>query len=209
MQTQACDWCTTDNKLIYPLEWLARAGWVQLMVEAVGRIGLEWLRPRPRDGGVEAGGGGHSSEAARSFSERLKRQVMEYFSEDFKGAKNFCAETFLDGLLYSVDHIKSGVLRQMGRSVQARAFVSALGSPDHVYSDHYDQIETPALVMVGGRDRIANADVTREVFYDRIRSADKQFMRFDDLAHGEFEYSPAAYGQVYPQVLEWIGARSH
>jgi pimeloyl-ACP methyl ester carboxylesterase len=199
------DWRSTDSRQNFPFEWLARAGWVQVLLGGLGEIRLDWLRPgtRPLDDLVIDAG-----QETRPLIERMKLEAMRFFSNHFKGSTSFCAETFLDGLLHAVDHMKAGVLGQMGKSVRAGAFISAIGTPDHVYSDHYDQIAVPALVIVGGRDRIANADITREVLFDRLGSPDKSFLLFDDLAHGEFEYSPAASERVYPQIVEWISGRN-
>jgi alpha-beta hydrolase superfamily lysophospholipase len=79
--------------------------------------------------------------------------------------------------------------------------------PDHVYSDHYHHIELPVLVIVGGQDRVANAEVTRSAFFERVRSADKTFHEFPELAHGDFEYAPVACEQVYPLIASWIAGR--
>jgi alpha-beta hydrolase superfamily lysophospholipase len=68
-------------------------------------------------------------------------------------------------------------------------------------------IACPTMVVVGGRDRIANPDVTREFFFDRIRSSDRTFKLYDTIAHGEFEYAPVASEQVYPEILDWLAAR--
>lgn len=199
-------WKRTDPRQNFPFEWLARAGWVHLALDALGEIRLDWLRPGDRDG-VEAPAVVRSAESLRSFSQNVKRQAMQWFSTNFKGAREFCPETFLDGVLYAADHMKAGVLRQMAKSVRARAFISAMGSPDHVYSDFYDAIESPALVIAGGCDRIANPDVIRGVFFDRIGSRDKTLRIFDQISHGEFEYSPAASREVYPVIADWIQAR--
>lgn len=39
---------------------------------------------------------------------------------------------------------------------------------------------------------MAHADVTRTMFFDRIRSKDKQLLLDDDIAHGEIEVAPIA-----------------
>ena len=110
-------------------------------------------------------------------------------------------ETFTNGLLRAADHMKAGVLRQLAKSVRSGSFVSVIGTPDHVYADHYDMIACPTMVIVGGRDQIASAEVTRACFYEKIRSADRTFKLYDSIAHGEFEYAPIASDQVYPDIL--------
>jgi alpha-beta hydrolase superfamily lysophospholipase len=104
--------------------------------------------------------------------------------------------------------MKGGVLDQMGRSVRARGFVSGRGEPPLRYSDHYSRFASPLMLVLGGRDRIANADVVQEDFFAQVGSADKQVEVFADLAHGEFEYAPRAYRQVYPRIIAWLAERA-
>ena len=125
----------------------------------------------------------------------------------FTGATNHRAEVMLQGRRYVLDHLKAGVLRQLTKCVRARAFVSALGSPDHVYSDHYDLVRLPTLVVHGGRDRIANHDVTRTAFFERVTAADKRFLFYEEIAHGEVEAAPVASEKVYPAIRAWLDER--
>jgi pimeloyl-ACP methyl ester carboxylesterase len=92
--------------------------------------------------------------------------------------------------------------------VRRGAFVSDSGEPELIYSDHYEHIALPSLCIAGGRDRIANAAIMREAFYERIRSTDKQFLLFEALAHGEFEVAPVACEWVHPRILEWLESRA-
>ena len=125
----------------------------------------------------------------------------------FTGATNHRAEVMLRGRRYVLDHMKAGVLKQLSKCVRKRAFVSDLGTPDHVYSDCYGLVEAPTLVVQGGRDRIANADVVRAVFYERISAIDKNFLYYEDIAHGEIEAAPIACEKVYPEIAAWLDER--
>ena len=91
---------------------------------------------------------------------------------------------------------------------RTRAFVSDTDLPGVVYSDHYERISLPALCIAGGRDRVANATVMKEAFFERIRSADKQFLPFESLSHGEFGLAPITCELVYPHILQWLRARA-
>ncbi|MBI5864968.1 MAG: alpha/beta fold hydrolase [Planctomycetes bacterium] len=184
-----------------PFELLSRWSWLQAALGAMGSVRLDWLRPGASAADVDPRTQG-------DFATRLKTVAMQWYSTNFKGATHFQAETFVHGLLRAADSMKAGVLNQLAASVRAGAFVSSLGSPPHAYSDHYDLIQAPTLVIAGGRDRIANADVTREKFFDVIASRDKTYRLFESIAHGEFEYAPAAFAQVYPEILAWIAARA-
>ena len=186
----------------YPFELMARWPWLETLLAASGSVRLDWLRPRGT--GQQAG----EAVAGPDLVTRVKAAAMRWYSERFKAAENFQIETFTNGLLRAADHMKAGVLRQMAKSVRNGAFVSVLGTPDHVYSEHYDMIACPVLVMMGGRDRIASVEVTRADFFERIRSEDRTFRLYETIAHGEFEYAPIASEQVYPEILEWIARRS-
>lgn len=185
----------------FPFELLANAGWLQAFVTAAGGVRLDWLRPG------EAGWRGRvppGMAGALGWIDAAVASAAKLLAERFKGARHFSPETFSQGLLHAVDHMKAGVLMQLGKCVRERAFVSLLGAPDYRYSEHYEQIALPTLLVLGGQDRIANAVVTREAFYDRIRSADKSLFEFPELAHGELEYTPFATREVYPQIVQWI-----
>jgi len=200
------DWSPRDPAMNYAFEAMARSDWLRSALHRTGRLPLDWLRPPPAAGAWWDALPPPLADALRWGNDAFA-QALGTLVERARGSKNLRPEVFTRGLLRAADHLKAGVLDQMGKSVRARSFVSALGAPDHDYSAHYDRIEVPALVIAGARDRIANADVTREAFFDRIRSRDKEFLLFDDLTHGEFEYTPAATERVYPRIIDWIARR--
>lgn len=189
----------------FPFELLANAGWLQAFVSAAGGVRLDWMRPGDAGwrGRVPPGVSG-----ALGWIDAAVASAAKLLAERFKGARHFSPETFSQGLLHAVDHMKAGVLSQLGKCVRERAFVSFLAAPDYRYCEHYEQIVLPTLLVLGGQDRIANAAVTREVFFERIRSADKSLLEFPDLAHGELEYTPFATREVYPRIVEWIQRRA-
>lgn len=188
----------------YAFEFLSRLGWLEAILAAVGEIRLDWLRPRPERDDDEDVALQRLFSLARRWAGKSFVDGLSELSRRFKGSTNVSPELFAQGLLPAADHLKAGVLAQMGKSVRCGGFVSATGAPDCVYSDHYDRIACPVLVLLGGRDRIANAEVTRAVFFERIRATDKSLQVFDDLAHGDFETTYAATQRVYPVIADWI-----
>jgi hypothetical protein len=200
------DWWRNDGDVNHPFEMLARWGWLHALLDAVGQIPVNWvvaeqsgqpwyrLLPGPLADGVEK-------------VELAVVQAMLRMAGTFTGATNHRAEVLLRGRRYVLDHMKAGVLRQLAKCVRARALVSALGTPDHLYSDHYHFVELPTLVVQGGRDRIANAAVTRHAFFDRIPAADKRFLFYEEIAHGELEAAPVASEIVYPAIRAWLNER--
>jgi alpha-beta hydrolase superfamily lysophospholipase len=202
----ARDWLRTDGNVNYPFELLARWGWVHTLLETIGHVPVKWvvaqargepwyaLLPAPLARGVEQ-------------IERSAVQAMLRAAGTFTGATHHRAEVMLTGRRYVLDHMKGGVLRQLTKCVRRGAFVSAIGTPDFVYSDHYDAIELPTLVVQGGHDRIANAHVTRTDFFDRLRARDRTFLLYEEIAHGELEAAPIACERVYPAIGAWLDAR--
>ena len=199
------DWRRTDGDVNFPFEMLARWGWLNTLVNAAGEVPLDRLRPDSKERWWQRLPKPWSDRVAEI--EKSSTQAMLRLAGRLTGAENYRAEVLLEGRRYIMDSMKAGVLSQMARSVRRRAFVSALGTPEHVYSDNYQHVTVPALVIVGGRDRIANADVTREVFFERIASSDKTLRVYENIAHGEFEAAPIACEQVYPDITRWIAAR--
>jgi alpha-beta hydrolase superfamily lysophospholipase len=203
----AREWYRNDGEANFPFEVLARWQWLQALVAAAGHVPLHWFAgDREREPWYRQLPGSMGRGAARL--ERAAVQAVLQIAGTFTGATNHRAEVMLAGRRYCVEDMKAGVLDQLARCVRAGAFVSRIGSAEHVYSDHYELIESPTLVLQGGRDRIANADMTRREFFDRIASQDKTFRYYEEIAHGEMEAAPIATEKVYPEVLAWIGARS-
>jgi alpha-beta hydrolase superfamily lysophospholipase len=199
------DFLRTDADANYPFELLARWGWLEALISEAGHVPLGWLRREPG----QSWWANLPAPLSESLAE-LERKVaqgMLGLAGKFSGATNYRAEVLLQGRRYIMDHMKAGVLAQMAKSVRLGAFVSTLGAPDHVYSDHYANVVVPTLVVAGGRDRIANPAVTRDVFFERIQAADKTFRLYPEIAHGEFEAAPIATRQVYPDIKSWLDAR--
>lgn len=199
-------WHRRDGDLNFAFELAARAHWLQAILALVGEVPLDWLRGNGVDRSWYHALPPPLSHGAERF-ERAAMQVMLQIAGTFTGATHHRAEVMLHGRRQVMDHMKAGVLRQLAKCVRQGAFVSTLGSPDHVYSDHYECVELPTLVVQGAHDRIANAGVTRTAFFDRIRAADKQFLFDADIAHGEIEAAPVACERLYPRIVAWLNAR--
>ncbi len=202
------DWWRNDGDVNYPFELVARWGWLHALLKAVGQVRLNvlapdlergpwyrrWKLPLPLSDNIER-------------LERIALQIVLNIAGTFTGATHHRAEVMLSGHRYILDHMKAGVLTQLAKCVRQGAFVSLLGTPDHVYSAHYDLLTVPLLVLQGGRDRIANAQVTRTAFFDRVCAADRQFLLYPEIAHGELEAAPFASAHVYPAVQRWLDER--
>ena len=200
------EWGRDRQDVNHPFEVLARWGWLHALLGSAGDVSMSWL------GGDESGEAWYRKlpKALGDGLEQIERAALQTMLEKlgtFTGTTDRRADVIFRGRRRVVDSMKAGVLQQMGKCVRAGAFVSVLGAPDHVYSDHYDLIGVPTLVLHGGRDRIANADVTREVFFERIRARDKDFRLYEGLAHGEIEAAPVGVERVYPDILAWLEAR--
>lgn len=199
------DFWRTGGDCNFAFEILARLGWLEALVHTMGRVPLDWLRREP----ARASARRRPSRLADMLT-HVQRSLVQAglnLTGRFTGHSHYRAEVFIHGRRYVVDGMKAGVLKQLARSVRRGAFISGLGKPEHVYSDHYANIALPTLVVAGGRDRIASATVTREAFFDVIRSEDKTLHYYEDINHGEFEAAPIATQRVYPRILSWLNAR--
>lgn len=199
-------WRRCDGDVNYPFELMARQRWLHTLLDAAGHVPVHWCVPsqqgRPWYGAFPA-------PLARGIEhlERSAVAAMLRMAGTFTGATNHRAEVMLRGRRYVFDQMKAGVLRQLTKCVRQRAFVSDTGTPDYVYSDHYDVVALPTLVVQGARDRIANAGITRSDFFDRIAARDKVFLLFEEIAHGELEAAPIASAKAYPAIRAWLDAR--
>jgi pimeloyl-ACP methyl ester carboxylesterase len=199
------DWWRNDGDVNFPFEMLSRWRWLQMLLAAWGQVPVHWVKGNPSaDPWYRRLPGPLADRAARL--ERSVVQAMLRVSGTFTGATHHRAEVLLHGRRYVLDHMKAGVLRQMTKCVRRGAFVSVLGTAEHVYSDYYHLVEVPTLVVQGARDRIANAEVARRAFFDRIRATDKHFILDPDIAHGEIEAAPVACERIYPRIVAWLEA---
>jgi alpha-beta hydrolase superfamily lysophospholipase len=200
------DFWRNDGQGNFTFELLSRWGWLETLVQAAGGVPLDWLRADPTQVPLVE----RLPPALADTVRRAQSSLMQFGLKligTFTGHSQHRAEVVIRGRRYIIDHIKAGVLRQLAQCVRDGRFVSALGRPPHVYSDHYHLVELPALVVAGGRDRIANAEVAREAFFEKLAAADRTFVLFEDFGHGEFEAAPAACERVYPVIVRWLEER--
>jgi len=99
-------------------------------------------------------------------------------------------------------------LRQFLRGVLRGEFVSDDGSIS--YTNALSAIHTPALVVVGRADELADPLVGRGVF-DRLGSSDKELViagRAEgfstDFGHVDLLVGPAARREIFPRIVEWL-----
>jgi pimeloyl-ACP methyl ester carboxylesterase len=201
------DWWRSDADVNFPFEIAARWAWLEALIVAAGGVPLDRLRPSGRGEALLARLPVPLADAWRRAERGFVQAGLDLVGL-LSGHAHYRAEVLLAGRRFVVDQMKAGVLQQMARSVRDRNFASLLGEPPHVYSDHYEQITLPLLVIAGGRDRIAHAGVTRDVFFDRCRAEDRTFLLFEDVSHGEFEAAPVATARVFPPLLEWLATRA-
>ncbi len=199
-------WWRNDGNANFPFEMLSRSGLLLALLAAWGEVPVQWVKGNPHADPWYRRLPAPLADGAGKL-ERAAVQAMLRISGTFTGATHHRAEVLLHGRRYVLDHMKAGVLQQLTKCVCRGAFVSALGSADHVYSDYYHLVEVPTLVVQGARDRIANAAMTRTAFFDRIRARDKQFVLDEDIAHGEIEAAPVACERLYPRILAWLNER--
>lgn len=195
---------TNDANVVF--ESAAYSPGLQGALDVYGSLPLRLLRP---NAALEAWEDRLPPPLARLLDDVDK--ALFALGADFVGTFNGRSPGRLDVVLAArrtvLEDVEAGVLRQFGRSIRAGAFISDLGEPPHVYSDHYANLALPTLLILGGRDRNANADVCRTAFFDRISSADKTLLLLESLAHGEFELAPVATRLVYPEIVDWLTAR--
>ncbi len=195
------DFWRTDGDCNFPFELMARWEWLERQIMAYGKVPFDRLRPARRSDSSDGSSG--ASRLMARVERSMTRAGLGVFAA-LTGNRNLRAEVILVGRRYVLDGVKSGVLQQLARCVRERRFVSWYGGEPHVYSEHYHLIGVPSLVIAGGRDRIANAEIAREVLFERLGSADKQFRLYEAIGHGEFSSTPIAVELVYPDIVNWL-----
>lgn len=201
-----------------PFEALSRLAWLEAMIAARGNVSLDFLR-----GDLSRIPGWSSLPATvKSWLGGVEKAAMLKLFQiggAFSGSMPERAAVLFRARERVFAPMKAGVLRQLGKSVRMGGFISDLGLDARggeqragepaacVYSEHYDRIRVPALIIAGERDRIANAEVTRRVFFDRIGSADREFRQYA-ISHGELTSTPSATREIYPGIVAWLAERA-
>lgn len=205
-ETLAEDWWRAESGVNLSFEIASRLRWLELLIVAYGGVPLDKLRPSGWGEAVLERLPSRWAEAWRTLETRAVSTGMLWLGK-MTGHPNHRAEVLISGRRYVIDAMKAGVLRQLAECVRLGQFVSWRKAPRSVYSDHYANISLPTLMILGGRDRIANAEIGREFFFERISATDKTIQVYETLAHGEFEAAPIATQQVYPPLLDWLEER--
>lgn len=195
-----------DGNMNLPFELLARSVALHNLIERSGQVRLGWLRLNPRRSALSSVLPNTLAEGLLSFHRTVVQKGLNWVGK-ITGHSHHRAEIVLTARRVALDDIKAGVLSQMARSVRARGFLSGLGDPGLVYSDFYARISVPLLLVSGGRDRVANAEVGREVFFNAASSADKTEFFLPDFGHGEYSATPAGCERVYPRIAAWLAER--
>jgi pimeloyl-ACP methyl ester carboxylesterase len=99
-------------------------------------------------------------------------------------------------------------LRQLVRGIRGGDYVSADGRVS--YTAALSAIRTPALVVVGRADELADPLVGRAVF-ERLGSSDKELVIAGkaegfgvDFGHVDLLVGPAARREIYPRIVHWL-----
>lgn len=206
-ETLTQDWWRADSGANLGFELAARLRWLEPIIAAYGEVPLDRLRPSGWGDAILDRMPTPLSNAWRSLETRSLSAGLEVIGR-LTGHLNHRAEVLISGRRYVIDAMKAGVLRQLAQCVREGQFVSWRSEPKCIYSDHYPNVSLPILLLLGGRDRIANAEIGREFFFERISAQDKTIRVYENMAHGEFEAAPIATTEVFPPLIAWLSERA-
>ncbi len=74
----------------------------------------------------------------------------------------------------------------------------------YVYSDHYDRVTAPALLVAGDKDKLACDDVVRDRVFAPLGSADKTLLGVADFGHVDLVIGRRAEAGVWAPVEVWL-----
>ena len=83
-----------------------------------------------------------------------------------------------------------------------RSFIQGEEQP-YIYSDNFDKITLPLLVIAGQRDKIASHQFIYQG-YQAMSSPNKAYHCFNDFGHNDLCIGFNAAEQVYPFIDEWL-----
>lgn len=76
------------------------------------------------------------------------------------------------------------------------------------YAEHYGNITTRILALVGSEDRIADASIIRRELIKKVDSKDRKTLVIDGYGHSDITLDPAAHKDVFTPVEAWMRART-
>lgn len=142
--------------------------------------------------------------------------VMGNIADSFAGAQfwyepNMTEELAFQVLNVAVESICADVLHQFLKGTQDYAWQEFNDADPYrqpyKYSDHYDLVSAPILVVAADKDKLANWTVVQDLVYEGVSSVDKSFHLLHDFGHVDMCVGVEAPNQVYPLVEQWINAR--
>lgn len=139
-------------------------------------------------------------------------QVKSPIDTLFYNADNVDSVTVLSLFLHATEDVPSGLIEQTLVLAQTGEFVSHDGKFN--YAAQLSRIHTPALLVAGKADNMADPEGIRDV-YHRIASQDKTFRLFGrangdsiDYGHNDLIIGKKAPQEVFPFILEWLNQRA-
>lgn len=116
-------------------------------------------------------------------------------------------KNLIEHLIHStLNDISPKVLEQFADWVEKETFCS-FPHPQfepYIYSDHFENIRLPLLVLTGDRDKIAPCEVVYTYGYQRMGSKKKEYHCFKDFGHNDLTVGLNANKIVYPFIESWI-----
>jgi pimeloyl-ACP methyl ester carboxylesterase len=122
--------------------------------------------------------------------------------------ENMDAETLKLGAQFAVDHVSSGVVRQVHDWIRNRNFTSSDGKID--YTVEPENMKLPLLMLTGIHDPFTPIEEVRKVF-DKIGSKKKRWIVFgkahgfiSDYGHIDLIIGTHAAQEVFPIISDWL-----
>ena len=137
-------------------------------------------------------------------------------SDSFLGAQVWYAPNMTPDIAYTVldygvESISSNVLLQFIKCAKYHNWQDFYDNDPmrepFVYSDNYDKITLPVLIITGDKDKLANWKIIRDELYSKISSQDKQFVLLENFGHVDMCVGINAPTVVYPLIENWLSNR--
>ncbi len=116
-------------------------------------------------------------------------------------------KNLIDRLIHStLNDISPRVLEQFADWIEKKTFCSfpQSGIEPYIYSDHFEEIQLPLLVLTGNRDKIAPCEVVYNYGFQKMGSQKKEYHCFDNFGHNDLTVGLNARKVVYPFIESWL-----
>jgi pimeloyl-ACP methyl ester carboxylesterase len=149
---------------------------------------------------------------ASLYNRVIDNVALNPFMNLFYYTRNTHGESVRQMGIDGIEDMPMRVLEQLGNTIRLKETSSYfhLKRPNNIYryGSYRASFGLPTLVVAGGHDRLASAEMIYQDGYQANGSPDKQFIKVEESGHLDILMGKNARSEVVAPVVEWLKKRN-